>query len=156
MAPRSYELKILALLQTKSMTCEAHNLPTSPFLGTYKRHVTLNTRRVRSAARDRLVSKRYKGRTCLYRMAVRSQTADHVILHAFLHIGQRNDLPKRPACVVCNQVKSELEHHLTALMPFGGTHNEATATLTTLVPFRFGRKEALHLRFTQAYDVRQT
>lgn len=80
---------------------------------------------------------RFKGKTCPY-CAVPgcSETEDHVVCRKFFLERHRGNLPKVPACKPCNSRKSELEHYLTAVLPFGGRHADATETLATMVPGR--------------------
>lgn len=41
----------------------------------------------------------------------------------------RDGLPKVPACLSCNNKKSELEAYVSAVLPFGGRHSGAAAAL---------------------------
>lgn len=94
------------------------------------------------------MSKRYRGKTCVYCCKPESsETADHVLARQFVLERSRAGLPKVPACGPCNRAKSQLEHYLTAVMPFGGTHPDATEALTSLVPPRLekNRKIQRHL-----------
>jgi hypothetical protein len=80
------------------------------------------------------MSKAYKGKTCVYCCTPRSsETADHVVATAFMPVNKREDLPKVPACVKCNGIKSRLEHYAATVLPFGGQHGDANAILTTMV-----------------------
>lgn len=97
--------------------------------------------------RERLlsVSKRYKNKTCVYCGADGiSQTADHVFAREFVPIQHRGDLPKVPACQPCNNAKSELEHYLLAVLPFGSRHPISSAMLYSEVPKRLGANRRLH------------
>jgi hypothetical protein len=86
----------------------------------------------------------YRGKACAYcaRPGV-SETQDHVISREFFLEHRRGNLPKVPACLDCNNTKSKLELYLTAVMPFGAAHPEATATLETLVPGRMRGNQKL-------------
>jgi len=77
-----------------------------------------------------------------------------LVARAFLLIEKRANLPKVPACVACNEAKAGLEHYLTALMPFGGTHRDAGATLGTLVPSRLAENARLHRELAKAWEQR--
>jgi hypothetical protein len=96
------------------------------------------------------MSKQFKGKHCAYcAVAGASETGDHVFAREFFLLSQRDNLPKVPSCLPCNQKKSELEHYLTALLPFGGRHADATANLTTMVPKRLARNRKLHLELSE-------
>jgi hypothetical protein len=80
------------------------------------------------------MSKRFKGKTCVYCAAAPStRTGDHVFAREFFIDVRRRNLPKVPACEACNNEKSKLEHYLTAVLPFGGRHADSTENLSTLV-----------------------
>lgn len=78
---------------------------------------------------------------CAQRM---SSVGEHVFAREFFLPGHRNNLPKVPACPKCNGEKSELEHYLSAVLPFGGRHESATDNLSTLVPKRLENNHRLH------------
>ncbi|WP_321936255.1 hypothetical protein [Paraburkholderia sp. J8-2] len=92
-----------------------------------------------------MASKRYRGKRCVYcgREGV-SDTADHVIARGFFLPSERLDLPKVPACKTCNNMKSQLEHHVLTILPFGARHAAAARTLNELVPGRLARNAPLH------------
>lgn len=73
-----------------------------------------------------------------------SDTADHVIARGFFLPSERLDLPKVFACTTCNNMKSQLEHHLLTILPFGARHAAAAHTLNDLVPGRLARNVPLH------------
>lgn len=98
-----------------------------------------------------LVSKKYKGKLCVYCAKRPSTTADHVFAREFFLVNHRNGLPQVPACNVCNGEKSELEHYLTAVLPFGGRHRDASVNLQTMVPKRLQRNAKLRTRLAEAY-----
>ncbi|WP_186138439.1 HNH endonuclease [Burkholderia gladioli] len=89
-------------------------------------------------------SKGFKNKTCVYcgRETV-SETADHVVAREFFRVGERANLPKVPACNVCNNAKSQLEHYVLAVLPMGGVHPDAVATIVEQVARRIGRNEKL-------------
>ncbi len=90
------------------------------------------------------MSKKYKGKTCVYCSKPNSsQTADHVIARNFFLINKRRDLPQVPACKSCNAEKSKLEHYLTAVLPFGGQHEDASQNLNSMVKPRISKNEKL-------------
>jgi hypothetical protein len=90
------------------------------------------------------MSKKYKGKLCAYCCQATSVTADHVFAREFFLIDKRGNLPKVPSCEQCNNNKSEIEHYLTALLPFGGRHGEAKENLAEMVPKRLQKNPKLH------------
>ncbi len=90
------------------------------------------------------MSKKFKGKTCVYCAKRASTSADHVIAREFLLPGKRENLPKVPACDICQREKSKLEHYLTTVLPFGARHPDAALTLERLVPKRLAKNVALH------------
>jgi len=90
------------------------------------------------------MSKKHKGKTCVYCATPESsQDGDHVISRAFFLPKNRANLPIVPACKGCNNAKSNLEHYLTAVMPFGGRHASSTENLSTMVPPRLAKNSKL-------------
>ena len=90
------------------------------------------------------MSKRYKGRRCTYcAVDAASDTADHVFAREFFLPEQRANLPKVPACADCNRHKSELEHYLATLLPFGGEHPDTHTLLSEKVPRRLANNQRL-------------
>jgi hypothetical protein len=69
---------------------------------------------------------------------------DHVFSREFFMKNARDNLPKVPACVVCNTEKSKLEHYLTAVLPFGAGHADAQQNLANMVPKRLAKNVKLH------------
>jgi hypothetical protein len=67
------------------------------------------------------MSKRFKGKICVYCCEKSSADGDHVFSRQFLLEADRINLPKVPSCRSCNKEKSDLEHYLTAILPFAGT-----------------------------------
>jgi hypothetical protein len=91
------------------------------------------------------MSKGFKGKSCTYcGVPAISQTGDHVFAREFFPKDGRTNLPKVPACEPCNRGKSELEHYLTAVLPFASHHPVASKLLETRVPERLGRNRKLH------------
>ncbi len=92
----------------------------------------------------KMSSKKYRGKTCAYCAVPNSSTtADHVIARGFFLENQRGNLPQVPACALCNGEKSELEHYLMTVLPFGGRHLDASANLAEQVPRRLAKNSAL-------------
>lgn len=82
----------------------------------------------------------YKGKTCVYCGVPKiSNTGDHVLAKQFVLERHRGNMPKVPACKACNEEKSRLEHHLTAVMPFAARHADAVENLATMVPKRLSK-----------------
>jgi len=91
------------------------------------------------------MGKRFKGKTCVYcAVAGASETADHVLAREFVPIVHRPQIPQVPACRQCNKDKSDLEHYLTAVLPFGGRHADAVANLKKDGPRRLAKNQKLH------------
>jgi hypothetical protein len=91
------------------------------------------------------VSKKFRNKLCVYCLSNPSTTTgDHVFAREFFVHDKRGNLPKVPACEWCNNIKSQLEHYLTAVLPFGGRHGDATVALTEMAPNRLARNAKLH------------
>lgn len=73
-----------------------------------------------------------------------SDGPDHVFAKKFFLPSDRDGLPQVPACKQCNEEKSELEHYLTTVLPFGGRHESVKANLETMVPQRLEKNRKLH------------
>lgn len=73
----------------------------------------------------------------------KSNTADHVFARKLFREYRRQSLPKVPSCERCNRKKSQLEHYLAAVLPFGGRHVDAAGTLESMVPGRLAKNPAL-------------
>lgn len=90
------------------------------------------------------MGKKFKNKICVYcGEAAASKTADHVFAREFVALEHRGHLPKVPACVACNAVKSSYEHYLTAVLPFGARHASALENLTENVPKRLSKNQKL-------------
>lgn len=101
------------------------------------------------------MSKAYRGKTCVYCVVEgTSETADHVIARAFIPVEQRANLPKVPACSVCNRAKSELETYLSSVMPFGGSHPLSAQILEDLVPRRLANNRRVHRELAEGLKDR--
>lgn len=91
------------------------------------------------------MSKKFKGKTCVYCGGEGiSSTGDHVFARQFFPPEKRSGLPIVAACSACNNAKSELEHYLTAVLPFGGRHPDSSAILADAVPRRLAKNQKLH------------
>lgn len=88
-------------------------------------------------------SKKYRNRECAYGCERMAATADHVFAREFFVPSAKYEPIKVPACSQCNGQKSQLEHYLTAVLPFGGRHQDSTENLTTMVPKRLERNAKL-------------
>ena len=75
------------------------------------------------------MSKKYKGKTCVYCAVEKSTGPDHVIAREFFPKDKRGNLPKVPSCSECNNTKAKLEHYATAILPFGSKHENAEEML---------------------------
>lgn len=106
-----------------------------------KRHGRVRVPEVVERGHD--VSKKFKGKTCVYCGAV-STEPDHVFAREFFLMADRDALPKVPACRDCNRRKSYLEHYVVSVAPFGARHASAKENLETLVPKRLARNAPLH------------
>jgi hypothetical protein len=90
------------------------------------------------------VGKSWKGKTCVYcTVEGSSTTADHVIARGFFPVDKRDNLPEVPACDSCNGRKSNLEHYLSAVLPFGSTHADACDFMDKLVAPRLRNNQKL-------------
>jgi hypothetical protein len=100
------------------------------------------------------VGKKYRGKLCAYCVKQVADTDEHIFCRQFFTVANRADLPKAPACRTCNGAKSQLEHYLTAVLPFGGRHAAATATLENMVPSRLAKNAKLQRQLAaQRSDV---
>jgi hypothetical protein len=100
------------------------------------------------------VSKKYKDKVCVYCANSKSATVDHIIGREFFLPSRRKnlDIPKVPACRSCNGEKSELEHYLMAVLPFGARHPDAAENLMEMVPKRLSKNARLHAELAAGFD----
>jgi hypothetical protein len=89
------------------------------------------------------MTKRHVGKICVYCGTAPAATMDHVFAREFFPVERRANLPKVPACRSCNGTKSRLEHYLTAVLPFGGMHQDALVALDQMVPPRLKKNAKL-------------
>ena len=68
-------------------------------------------------------------------------------------VSARSNLPQAPICESCNNEKSKLEHYLTAVLPFGGRHVDASENLASMVPKRLGKNVRLHRRLEKGQKI---
>ena len=94
-------------------------------------------------------SKRFKNDLCVYCNDKKSVGGDHIFARKFFLPDYRGHLPQVPACKSCNEEKSNLEHYLTAIMPFGGRHKHALQNLREQVPKRLAKNQRLYREFSQ-------
>lgn len=90
------------------------------------------------------MSKKFKGKLCVYCSERISTVGDHVFAREFFLPEHRKNLPKVPACDECNTEKSKLEHYLSTLLPFGGRHKSAKENLATMVRKRLEKNLKLN------------
>lgn len=89
--------------------------------------------------------KKFKNKPCVYCLnGPSTRTGDHVFAREFFVEDGRDYLPKIPACEACNNEKSQLEHYLTAVLPFGGRHPDGLKNLQDNVPGRLEKNLRLH------------
>lgn len=90
------------------------------------------------------MSKKYKGKICVYCRKNMSTTADHVFPREMFQLDQRSALPKVPSCTACNNEKSKLEHYLLSVLPFGATHSNSEKALSVDTAKRLSKNLKLH------------
>ena len=90
-----------------------------------------------------MASKNFRGKICVYCAAATAETADHVVCRSFFDNRLRRNLPKAPACKQCNGLKSELEHYLTAVLPFASGHHAALRGQQEVVRRRLANNASL-------------
>ncbi|MCG7932139.1 MAG: hypothetical protein N0E44_19075 [Candidatus Thiodiazotropha lotti] len=103
------------------------------------------------------MSKKYKGKVCVYCANRLATTADHVIARQFFDIKRRSGLPKVPSCAECNNTKSKLEHYLISVLPFGSNHDSAQEMMGSTVERRLSKniklKKHLQLQKTKKWAM---
>ena len=90
------------------------------------------------------MSKRFKGKSCVYCRIVKSTTGDHIFARNLFLERRRANLPKVPACEACNRKKSELEHYVATVFPFGGRHSDSLQNLKAMASRRLKKNRRLH------------
>lgn len=96
-------------------------------------------------------SKKYIGKLCVYCRDAVSTTADHVFPREMFQISQRHMLPKVPSCNECNNKKSQIEHYLLSVLPFGATHQNAKQALSVDVRKRLVKNKKLHNEIREGF-----
>jgi hypothetical protein len=99
------------------------------------------------------MSKKFKGKVCVYCGTGLSSTRDHVFAREFFVPGAEQGLPLVPACRNCNGNKAGLEHYLTAVLPFGGHHPDARVNLEGSVPPRLNKNRKLHQQLASRHHI---
>jgi hypothetical protein len=100
------------------------------------------------SAYSRCMGKRFRNQPCVY-CGAPGETADHVFARNFFPVEHRADLPQVSACAPCNRAKSQLEHYLLSVLPFGGNHPASSSMLARDVPRRLDKNRKLHLALTE-------
>ena len=95
------------------------------------------------------MSKKFKGKLCVYCAERPSVSVDHVFARRFFRPEDSHDFPKVPVCAICNSEKSKLENYLATVLPFGGRHESAQENLETMVPQRLRGNRKLHRQLTE-------
>jgi hypothetical protein len=93
--------------------------------------------------------KRTKDQLCVYCCSRPATTDDHVLARGFVGVADRGNLPKVPSCLPCNNAKAALELHMTAVLPFGAVHADATRLLAEDVPRRLEQNRKLHRKLAE-------
>jgi len=102
------------------------------------------------------MSKKYKGRICVYCGVNKSTCPDHVIAREFFEVSRRHNLPKVPSCEECNNIKSQLEHYFTSLLPFGSDDDSAREIFQSSVEKRLNSNLKLKRHLSDNLERRWT
>ncbi len=97
-------------------------------------------------------SKKFRDKLCVYCRDKTSTTADHVFPREFFQISERDLLPKVPSCSECNNKKSQIEHYLTTVLPFGATHPNAEKALSIDAAKRLSKNRKLHKKLQSTFS----
>lgn len=97
------------------------------------------------------MSKRFRGSLCAYCAKDAAITGDHIFAREFFVQSERANLPQAPVCANCNNVKSKLEHYLTAVLPFGGRHQDVSVNLSSMVPRRLQKNLRLYAQLSAGH-----
>lgn len=92
------------------------------------------------------MSKRFKNKTCVFCVDRPSDSADHLFSRALFPVELRGNLPKVPACSPCQGEKSDLEHYVSTVLPFGSNHPSGSAMLKDHVARRLAKNAPLQRR----------
>ena len=92
-----------------------------------------------------MASKKFSNKTCVYCSAPgSSSTKDHVFAESFFEgVAKPNELPQVPACIVFNNIKSELETYLAAVLLFGSRLNNSKKILSESALKRLRKNQKL-------------
>ncbi|VWC75944.1 hypothetical protein BLA39750_00871 [Burkholderia lata] len=102
-----------------------------------------------------MASKKYRDKTCVYCGRERaSSTGDHVVAREFCPRAARDNLPKVPSCVACNNAKSKLEHYVLAVLPMGSLLAGSATAIVDQVGPRLAKNEALRRQLAVGQEVR--
>jgi hypothetical protein len=99
------------------------------------------------------MSKKFKGKLCVYCCDAPSTTKDHIFAREFFLMPRRQHLPTVPACKNCNDQKSQLEHYLASVLPFGGRHADAAENLKTMTPKRLDKNPRVLTALGAAFQI---
>ncbi len=93
-----------------------------------------------------MASKKFLNKTCVYcGIPSSSSTKDHVFAESFFEgVVKPSKLPQVPACVKCNNNKSDLENYLAATLPFASGLSNSVEILENSVPKRLQKNRKLH------------
>jgi hypothetical protein len=97
------------------------------------------------------MSKKYKGKFCVYCAKELAATGDHIFARGFFLESVRADLPKAPACKRCNAEKSDLEHYLQPVFAFGGRHQDAFKNLDISARRKLAKDAKLYRQLAVGY-----
>ncbi len=89
------------------------------------------------------MSKKYKGKICVYCVEALATGRDHVIAREFFAERRRANLPQVPACDACNSRKGRLETVFTALLPLASDHPVAVEISSRALTNRLAKNAAL-------------
>ena len=98
------------------------------------------------------MSKRFKGKPCVYCSDGVAITGDHIFAREFFLASARANLPQAPTCRECNNKKSKLEHYLVTVLPFGARHSHARENLATMVPKRLAKNSKLQRELATGHE----
>ena len=84
------------------------------------------------------MSKKFKGKLCVYCGTGESETADHVVAREFFPETHRDGLPKVPACKACNAAKAALEKNAAENEFFAEVWQSQKDLAEVAVPFWAG------------------
>lgn len=101
------------------------------------------------------MKKSIRDRICVYCAEADAATVDHVVSRAFFPVAARGGLPTAPACARCNGSKAQLEHHFTAVLPFGSDHPTALAGQTAVIERRLDQNARLRRDLAAGQEWRE-